>query len=294
MSVPEDLSAKFALVLREHVSQPGSEELLNQAYELGRLAISYGVSVLDMVQLYHDALRGMLAGTPIAVREAQLSKAAEFFAESLSSFEMLLRGYRDSNAELVKTNEVLRSTMAALERANRELERLATRDALTDASNRRHFLEIAAGRIEQMAANGEALAMLIIDIDHFKRINDSYGHLAGDEALRRFADAVRSELSDRDLFARLGGEEFAVLLVVDDALTAGRVAERIRSRIEALRVTSDGNQFGLTVSVGVAHCTRLDDTVERALGMADRALYEAKSGGRNRVHELRRPGPAAT
>jgi len=145
-----------------------------------------------------------------------------------------------------------------------------------------------------MAVNGEALAMLIIDIDHFKLINDSYGHLAGDEALRRFADAVRIELTSRDLFARLGGEEFAVLLVVDDASTAGRVAERIRSRIEALRVTVDDVQFGLTVSIGVAHCTRLDDTVERALAMADRALYEAKSGGRNRVHELRRSGTVGT
>src|SRR5262249_17037663 len=139
------------------------------------------VSVLDMVQLYHNALGGMLAGAPTTVREEQLDKAAEFFAESLSSFEMLLRGYRESNAELVKTNEMLRSTMAALEHANRELERLATKDPLTVASNRRHFLGMAAGRMEEMAASGEDLAMLVIDIDHFKEVNDSHGHLAGDE-----------------------------------------------------------------------------------------------------------------
>ena len=283
MKIPADLSERYTVVLSEHVAEMSSEEMLNQAYELGRAAIGYGVSVLDMVQLHHDALQGVIAKTPQGVRQKRLSKAAEFFAESLSSFEMQLRGYRESNDELRKANEALRQTMEAVEQANRELVRLATTDPLTGASNRRHFFALADQMIAQRRGGDRHLATLVLDIDHFKRINDTHGHLAGDTALRAFADAVRSELRASDVLARMGGEEFAILAMTEDVASAVGVGERIRLRVAKLKVPAESGDFSFTVSIGVTlHCGP-DETVERMLARADKALYAAKVGGRDRV-----------
>jgi diguanylate cyclase (GGDEF)-like protein len=167
---------------------------------------------------------------------------------------------------------------AALETANRELERLATTDPLTGASNRRHFRVIAAQEVERAQRHGLPLSVLALDIDHFKRINDRHGHAAGDAALCRFADAVRTLVRISDHFARMGGEEFALLLPQTDGDGACALAERIRAAVAAA-----GAGLAMTVSIGVATVPAGERSVEPALARADEALYRAKATGRDRV-----------
>jgi diguanylate cyclase (GGDEF)-like protein len=276
------LAEQYVAALRNHVSRPDKEELLFQAYEIGRAAIDRGAGVLDMVRLHHAALREMMTHER-PLDEELIDTAAEFFAEALSSFEMLLRGYRESNALLVETNEMLRRAQASAELANRELERLATTDSLTGVNNRRHFHALAAQEVARSTRAGHRLSAVAIDIDQFKPVNDRYGHGAGDETLCRVAEAAKAELRSNDLFARMGGDEFTALLPDTDIVGALRVAERVRARIADIVIQFEGLRFGVTVSVGVAGFSPADDTIHATLVKADLALYRAKAEGRNRV-----------
>jgi len=276
------LSDRYATALRDHISTPDKEEKLFQAYEIGRAAIDSGAGVLDMVRLHHAALRAVIAGDQ-TLSEQSIEMAAAFFAEALSTFEMLLRGYRENNAVLVETNAMLRQAKAAAELANRELERLATIDPLTGASNRRHFHARAALEIERTARFGQTLTALIIDIDHFKSINDLHGHTCGDAGLRRLVETAREELRSNDILARMGGDEFVALLPNTDVVGALKVAERQRNRIANLAIEGEGRRFGITISIGIAAFGPGEETIDNTLTRADQALYRAKTEGRNRV-----------
>lgn len=165
----------------------------------------------------------------------------------------------------------------------RELERLATTDALTGALNRRRFLERGTEEYNRSRRYDRPLSVMMLDIDHFKRVNDTYGHATGDEAIRMTVRACKSSLRNCDIIGRLGGEEFAVILPETDLVGALDVAERLRARVEAATIPLPGGEMRMSVSIGVASCEPDEVTVERALGRADRALYEAKARGRNRV-----------
>ncbi len=162
------------------------------------------------------------------------------------------------------------------------LQDLATRDFLTGLPNRRHFLEQAEQLVPQLRSARRPLAMAILDIDHFKRINDGWGHEAGDHALRAVAAALSAHAREDDHVARFGGEEFC-LLVPDlggDALAA--YFEALRQRIEDLNVSTAGGELRMTVSIGV-RTARPGDDLHRLLAEADRRLYLAKARGRNRI-----------
>ena len=159
---------------------------------------------------------------------------------------------------------------------------LATYDSLTGAYNRRLFMDLAETALSQSRRNGETLSMLLIDLDQFKKINDSYGHASGDEALRYTAKCVRSALRDYDIFGRLGGEEFAVVLNGIDQAQALQVCNRLRETLAAGTICHDTHSFGITMSGGIA-VARAGDTVESLLSAADAALYRAKDTGRNRI-----------
>jgi len=171
-----------------------------------------------------------------------------------------------------------------LRRQAKELELLATTDALTGLWNRRCFLEKAEGERERAGRYGRPLSAVMIDIDLFKRVNDTHGHAAGDIVLRRFTEIVGAKLRRTDVFGRLGGEEFAALLPESDAAGASVVAEILRREIAATPVDLGGETtLRITASFGVAAATGQADTVANLLQRADEALYRAKRGGRNQV-----------
>ncbi len=178
-----------------------------------------------------------------------------------------------------------------LAEANKRLKEMAIRDELTGLHNRRHFMEQAKGEFQRHRRYRNPLSMLMMDADHFKTINDTYGHSVGDLALAALADIGRRQLREVDIFARIGGEEFAILLPETDIQEAAVVAERIRSAVEqsCLRVekpdhdieASQGLRF--TISIGAAQTNDTIPDIDTLLKLADRALYAAKEGGRNRV-----------
>jgi diguanylate cyclase (GGDEF)-like protein/PAS domain S-box-containing protein len=164
----------------------------------------------------------------------------------------------------------------------RELKRLATTDPLTGIDNRRAFLEHAEHIFKSCQRYQNPMCLLMLDLDLFKAVNDQHGHLTGDHVLIRFAEEVKCELREIDLFGRLGGEEFCVLLQQTDLHQAMLVAERIRLRIQHMKLYTDKQEdFSLTVSIGIAMNRATDERLERVLDRADKALYQAKGQGRN-------------
>ena len=164
-----------------------------------------------------------------------------------------------------------------------ELQRLATTDVLTQSSNRRHFFELANQAFDSACAQGTPLAFLLLDIDDFKDINDTYGHLEGDQVLRRIAESGRGVLRRGDLFGRIGGEEFAAILPGCAPEMALQVAERLGKEIQALSFSVEGHAFTVTVSQGLTSLREDDSTLDKLFGRADATMYEAKRQGKNRV-----------
>jgi two-component system, cell cycle response regulator len=169
----------------------------------------------------------------------------------------------------------------------RELERLAYYDELTGLPNRRSVLRQIEALISRGRRHGHALAVLMVDADHFKALNDRHGHAAGDAALRALADRIRERLRTEDVAGRFGGEEFVIGLPDAGALGAAGVADDVRAAVAARPLTVAGQELTLTVSVGWA--TWEDEELGQLLALADRALYEAKAAGRDCV---RPPAPA--
>lgn len=179
------------------------------------------------------------------------------------------------------------SAVAAFEQlslAHSRLEELAVQDSLTGASNRRHFLTTFETEIARARRQNTPLSVIMIDIDHFKSINDTYGHATGDAALAALARSFLPAMRPGDLFGRLGGEEFAVLLPNTSLPAAAATAERFRGLASGLPIPRDGGEpVGLTISAGVAERGSDGEDAQALLAAADRRLYRAKESGRNRV-----------
>ncbi|QEL64072.1 diguanylate cyclase [Oryzomicrobium terrae] len=177
----------------------------------------------------------------------------------------------------------LARSLAVLARHHAELQRLATTDILTGCANRGRFLDLLGSEFARAKRYGQPLAVLVADLDYFKRINDTHGHAAGDAALVAFARVVRSSLRSIDVLSRFGGEEFAILLPNTDQEAALQVAERVRALVDGIVITLPGANLGFTASLGVAALTPADADIDALLARADRALYAAKADGRNCV-----------
>ncbi|HEX5101485.1 MAG TPA: GGDEF domain-containing protein [Polyangiaceae bacterium] len=166
----------------------------------------------------------------------------------------------------------------------RQLYEASVTDALTGANNREHFDNQLRMELSYARRHGTDLALVMFDVDHFKRVNDTYGHPVGDEVLVEISKATRRLVRNEDVFARYGGEEFALILrgiALDGAKIVG---ERLRERIADLSITTDKGPLKVTVSVGCASFTTTpDQTAEALVQLADKRLYLAKHGGRNRV-----------
>ena len=165
-----------------------------------------------------------------------------------------------------------------------ELERQAHIDYLTGINNRRHFMTLANNELKRDKRHQHDLSLLMFDVDHFKAINDQYGHQAGDLVLQKLVIECREHLRTEDIFGRIGGEEFAVLLPETRIEAAIEIAERLRMiTANTFQVLENGKSPHVTISVGVTSCSCIDDDIDLLLSQADKALYNAKNSGRDKV-----------
>ncbi len=184
--------------------------------------------------------------------------------------------------ELVATQVAIKIDLANL---HEQINRMATIDTLTGIANRRAYQRGFEAMFDRAKRRSSALYLILCDIDHFKKINDSFGHPAGDQVLRQVAKQFNQVVRAIDLAARTGGEEFAILLEGTDKKGAWMVAERLRKLIEGLEMKFLGKRVAVTISLGIAAFPQDANTMEKLVSCADRALYQAKASGRNRsVH----------
>lgn len=221
----------------------------------------------------------MLAALRSALKPLQLSIEALDAYRRNGRVPRLPAHYQDEPGQLMRE---ISGTIASAESTYAELVRRAETDPLTDIANRRNLVRIGAESLRAAARSGDPLSVVVLDLDQFKNVNDTYGHAAGDAVLRMVAGVVERALRSGAAFARVGGEEFAVLLP-DTALTdALAVAERLRHSISALAMPAlDGAT--ITASFGVTVAAADDTDIESVLHRADTALYDSKRAGRDRV-----------
>ena len=210
---------------------------------------------------------------------------------SIAWVEATVRLVHDSVTGDPKEHVIIMRDITERKGLEEKLSALAHTDGLTGLLNRRSFDQALAREWKRAVRHGSQISLLFLDLDHFKRFNDRYGHQAGDDCLRAVAEAVSDAVRATDRVARYGGEEISVILPSTSAAGAVEVAEKVRSVVEALRLSHEGNPEGadwVTVSVGVATAVaRRGETVEgmpeSLLEAADSAMYRAKNEGRNRV-----------
>jgi diguanylate cyclase (GGDEF)-like protein/PAS domain S-box-containing protein len=218
----------------------------------------------------------LLDGLRRETEEVFLRRNGELFFVHVVATSVIDNG-QQLGAEVVFLDISARKAMEA------ELTRVATTDMLTGVPNRRHFMSLAETELARIQRFQQPTAVLMLDLDYFKQINDTHGHAAGDAVLKTFADIVRGSLRKTDCSGRLGGEEFAVLLPGTDSEAAFAFAERLRQATAACRIPFGTQELLITVSIGIAMMVAADGTPDEALARADQALYRAKDAGRNRV-----------
>ncbi len=228
-------------------------------------------------------IRAALLGKPQKF-ERTLTKADGTIGYTLARyipdiFSGVVRGF----FVLVSDVTELKNTQLELERRNQELDVLATTDPLTGIGNRRHFLHRAKEEFVRSKRYGVPMSFLMIDVDHFKSVNDAHGHDVGDEVLKALAAALRDTMRTTDQVGRLGGEEFAALLIQTDFDESRRVAERLREVLRNTCILTNSVNLCFTVSIGLAECSGDVNSVEELMKRADLALYHAKGSGRDRV-----------
>lgn len=233
-----------------------------------------------LVDLRDIARRSILEGLDLAV--TRYETAAETAIERLRAilFCMLAAMLTTLAAEAAF---IFRPLFQRLRANQLALVEAARTDPLTGCFNRRYLMEMGERYFALARRHGQPLSVVILDIDRFKRINDTYGHLVGDEVIRSLARNVVGAIRVSDLFGRLGGEEFALVLPETPLDAAMQVSEKLRVRLSEIRVDSDIEVFSFTASFGVSEIGPADKDILDPLGRADQALYAAKNGGRNRV-----------
>ncbi len=226
------------------------------------------------------------------LEKAFAAGAMDYITKPINKTELLarvrsaLRLKREIDGRKAREQELLEVTRQ-LEAANESLRLQTSRDGLTGVANRRHFDELLAQEWERATRERQPLALLMIDIDDFKRYNDHYGHLQGDDCLRSVASAgVRALKRPCDVLARYGGEEFAAILPLTDVVGATAIGEQIRSAVEALRIPHAKSSCAAVVTISLGAYSVIPTSalvVENLIQCADRALYRAKANGRNQV-----------
>ena len=275
-------------------------------------SIYHGRQSVEKIRLVRSKLKSMLEIQDDAV-DNLIDAVANKSLEILSSFDIspgTLRPFslilQEANDELSKLNSSYEVLVIELKQAKEKAEKLAKelhcanvtlhelafRDALTGLYNHRYFQEALDKELDSAKRYQKEFSLIIFDIDHFKKVNVTYGHPAGDRVLAAIARGGEQSLREADIIARYGGEEFAVILPETDLVGVNTIAERLRRDIENLEIDLDGTIIKATVSVGFTtyrHGSRIQGKGV-IIGMADQALYVAKQSGRNRVHAIRSSG----
>jgi len=231
------------------------------------------------------ALRPELAEIPVIMLTGEENVRAKVRVLGAGASDYLIKPFHDD--ELIARARIhlkIKLLQDELKDKNLRLEAINRTDELTGLTNRRHFVVLAKHELSRARRHGTPLALVMIDADHFKSINDTMGHLAGDRVLAGIGKALQSGIRDYDIAARYGGEEFTLLLPQTRGEDARIVAERCRSTIASTKLAYQARVIPVTVSIGVAALPEAEvSSVEDLVRLADEALYRAKSGGRNRV-----------
>jgi diguanylate cyclase (GGDEF)-like protein len=201
----------------------------------------------------------------------------------LSEVSYLTQVFNHMVSSLRRGREKLSDANKALLETNKELHQISITDGLTGLLNRKHTLELLGKEISRSRRYGHPISALMLDIDYFKNVNDTYGHQTGDVVMRRLADLFCKVVRENDLVGRYGGEEFLILLPDSDAQSGARTAERIRKKIEELEIETNRENISVTVSIGVSSYPKYGKDADAIISAADTALYRAKSNGRNQV-----------
>lgn len=259
---------------------PAFESLTGHPREsaIGRRPAELVKSGLQDQTFYESMWRTILAGKTWRGEVINKKRDGSLYNEELIIAPVLAKSGEIRHFVGIKQDITARKHLEA------ELQTLATTDPLTGLPNRRHFLAQLEQEFARSRRFGEpGIALLMLDLDHFKQINDTHGHAAGDAVLRSFAERMRCSLRKTDLAGRLGGEEFAILLIGSERPSATDFAERLRTQVAADSVEFEGKTLRVSVSIGVTQLSTDDATADAALARADVALYQAKAKGRNRV-----------
>ncbi|ROS04638.1 response regulator receiver modulated diguanylate cyclase [Sinobacterium caligoides] len=185
-------------------------------------------------------------------------------------------------AARMRTSLRLREVQEKLRATNRHLNMLATTDALTSLTNRRSFMQQSDREVVRSIRHQQGLVMAIIDVDHFKRVNDCYGHAAGDKVLISLAKELKGQVRECDILGRIGGEEFAICMPQTETEQAVIAVERLREAVESMEIDIGGQVLSITLSIGLSQLHGSDLNLIEIMREADLALYQAKNEGRNR------------
>jgi len=213
--------------------------------------------------------------------------ASGMISKSISQRTRQIFGLRKDGSEFAASAFVIRTNVGAFNQGYAAVLRLAATDPLTGAFNRREFTSLADQESQRANRYNHPLSIMMLDLDHFKKLNDTYGHAAGDKALQRFTTLCCNALRTVDVFGRWGGEEFVTLLPETDVEGAVVIAERLRKLVSQNILVYNDQKISLTASIGIAQYRSGEVTVEGPLSRADSAVYDAKKAGRNRISVYR-------
>lgn len=223
-----------------------------------------------------------LVDTVQDVRELEIALRTSQGREFMAEIAAIKVDYRNEKAVLISLNDVSeRKKMEA------ELFHQANTDALTGLSNRRHFMILAEQELRRARRFGRDLSVIMMDLDHFKNVNDTYGHATGDLVLETLCRSAQESLRESDIMGRLGGEEFAILLPETGLDAACEVASRILTHVAETAIETATGALHCTTSIGVTCLVPEDESIDNLLSRADEALYRAKNGGRNRYEKVK-------
>lgn len=291
---PSDGQALLRELERAHAHHNRALESLDRVHMLAQqemnAQLAYVTSVRRKILIGVASVFAVGLGFAIMVGRALARSvmtplhALEAGAERFGAGDLSYRVQTIGQDELGRLGRTFNAMADKLARTQAMLRELSTRDSLTGLINHREFHRQLTEEVERSRRYGHPFSLLMLDIDHFKTINDTYGHVAGDKALRALAALIRGEVRPTDLVARYGGEEFVLVLPETAGAGALTLAERLRVRVAGHAITLTADQtISLTVSIGVASFPEDKDSVQKLVSAADQALYVAKAGGRNRV-----------